>query len=82
MGGRVYLKTSRWSVGGAAREFLFRGLGHKQQWGEKNWRKGGKERGRCGREKSIKPRRDRSRRLGDSPDRGSGWTRCREQWAS
>ena len=45
-------------------------LGHEQQWEEKNWRKGGKGRGRCGRGKGIKPPRPRSRRLGDSPAQG------------
>lgn len=45
-------------------------LGHEQQWEEKNWRKGGKGRGRCGRGKGIKTSKTKEQELGDSPEQG------------
>lgn len=45
-------------------------LGHEQQWEEKNWRKGGKGRGRCGRGKGIKTSKTKEQELGDSPGQG------------
>lgn len=59
------------------------GISHKQQGGEKNQGKGGIRRGRRGRGTSIKTSQERGAGgPGITPDRDSGWTRCREQWAS
>ena len=45
-------------------------LGHEQQWEEKNWRKGGKGRGRCGRGKGIKTSKTEEQEAGGFPRTG------------